>query len=68
MTPCAQCGLPSPDGARYCCYGCELCHQIRSEARDDHAHLVGVMSFTLVLSMIVMMLALFLYAEDVFDA
>ena len=68
MTSCAQCGLPAPEGARFCCYGCELCHQIQAEARDDHARLVGTMSFTLVLSMIVMMLSLFLYAEDVFDA
>jgi heavy metal translocating P-type ATPase len=67
VIPCAQCGLPAPEGAAFCCYGCELCHQIQTEARDDHASLVGTMSFTVVLSMIVMMLALFLYAEDVFD-
>jgi heavy metal translocating P-type ATPase len=68
MSTCAQCGLPVAQGDRYCCFGCELCHRIRAEAREDHAVLLGRMSFTLVLAMIVMMLALFLYAEDVFDA
>ena len=68
MSTCAQCGLPVAQGDRYCCFGCELCHRIRAEAREDHAILLGRLSFTLVLAMIVMMLALFLYAEDVFDA
>ncbi|MEJ7734312.1 MAG: HAD-IC family P-type ATPase [Polyangiaceae bacterium] len=51
---------------RFCCYGCELAARIQTEAREDHAGLLGTLSFTLVLSMIVMMLSLFLYAEDVF--
>jgi Cu2+-exporting ATPase len=63
---CAHCGLPS--GAKFCCYGCELASRIAAEARDDHARLHGTLTFSLVLAMIVMMLALFLYAEDVFDA
>src|SRR5262245_11844464 len=67
MAPCAHCGLPAPRGARFCCFGCELAARVRAEARDDHAQLYGTLAFTLVLSMIVMMLALFLYAEDVFD-
>ena len=65
---CVHCGLRAPAGQRFCCFGCELCHRIRMEALDDHAGLLGVLSFTLILAMIVMMLALFLYAEDVFDA
>jgi Cu2+-exporting ATPase len=68
MSTCAQCGLAVAQNALYCCFGCELCHRIRAEARDDHAALLGRLSFTIVLAMIVMMLALFLYAEDVFDA
>ena len=67
MTPCRHCGLPASEGNSFCCFGCELCHRIGVEARDDQARLLGRLSFTLVLSMIVMMLALFLYAEDVFD-
>ncbi len=65
---CSHCGLRAPAGQRFCCFGCELCYRIRAEGRDDHAGLLGRLSFTLVLAMIVMMLALFLYAEDVFDA
>ena len=63
---CAHCGLPS--GGTFCCYGCELASRIAAEARDDHARLHGTLTFSLVLAMVVMMLALFLYAEDVFDA
>jgi P-type E1-E2 ATPase len=66
LTNCAHCGLPAR--ARFCCYGCELASQIAAEARDDHAHLFDTFAFTLVLTMVVMMLSLFLYAEDVFDA
>jgi Cu2+-exporting ATPase len=66
LTPCAHCGLPGR--ARYCCFGCELAARIAAEARDDHSRLYGTFALTLVLSMIVMMLSLFLYAEDVFDA
>jgi len=65
---CEHCGLPSPRGARWCCYGCELCAQVAQQGREDHGRLYGVFAFSLVLSMIVMMLSLFLYAEDVFDA
>jgi heavy metal translocating P-type ATPase len=66
LKSCAHCGLPAH--ARFCCYGCELAHAITAEARDDHAQLYGTFAFTLVLAMVVMMLSLFLYAEDVFDA
>jgi Cu2+-exporting ATPase len=65
---CAHCGLPAPPGASFCCYGCELASRIAAEAHDDHARLHGTLTFSLVLAMVVMMLALFLYAEDVFDA
>src|SRR5262249_33486257 len=65
---CAHCGLPAPSGARWCCYGCELAARVQREAREDHATLLGTFTFLVVLAMVVMMLALFLYAEDVFDA
>jgi heavy metal translocating P-type ATPase len=66
LKPCAHCGLPAR--GRYCCFGCELAARIQADARDDHARLYGTFAFTLVLAMLVMMLSLFLYAEDVFDA
>ena len=44
-----------PDRARFCCYGCELAASVQAEAKDDHAAVRDI-SFTLVLSMIVMML------------
>ena len=66
LVNCAHCGLPS--SGTFCCYGCELASRIAAEARDDHARLHGTLTFSLVLAMVVMMLALFLYAEDVFDA
>jgi heavy metal translocating P-type ATPase len=65
---CAHCGLAVRAGDAYCCFGCELAAEIRREARDDHAPLLATLNFALVLSMLVMMLALFLYAEDVYGA
>ncbi len=67
-TGCAHCGLPTADGARWCCFGCELAARIQAEARDEHGRLFGTLCFSAILAMIVMMLSLFLYAEDVFDA
>jgi len=66
LAHCHHCGLPA--NAEFCCYGCELASRIAAEAREDHARLHGTLTFSLVLAMVVMMLALFLYAEDVFDA
>jgi Cu2+-exporting ATPase/Cu+-exporting ATPase len=65
---CAHCGLRTASGDLYCCFGCELASRIHREAKEDHARLFNTLTFALVLSMVVMMLALFLYAEDVYDA
>lgn len=65
---CAHCGLAAPRGAEYCCFGCELAAKIRQEGAHDHARLFATFNLSLVLSMVIMMLSLFLYAEDVFDA
>src|SRR5262249_15051149 len=63
-----HCGLPAVPGEAFCCFGCELAFEIRAEANDDHGRLFGTLNFALVLAMLIMMLSLFLYAEDVFGA
>lgn len=63
---CAHCGLPARSADRYCCYGCELAHEIAAEAEEDHARTRGTLTFALLLSMTVMMFSLFLYAEDIY--
>jgi Cu2+-exporting ATPase len=68
LTGCRHCGLPARIGEAFCCFGCEIAHGIAAEGRDDHASLHATLAFIAVLSMIVMMLSLFLYAEDVFHA
>lgn len=65
---CRHCGLTAPAGADYCCFGCELAAKIREDGEKDHARLYAAFNLSLVLSMVIMMLSLFLYAEDVFDA
>ncbi len=65
---CGHCGLPVAPGERYCCFGCELAFDIAREADQSQARLQGVLTLCLVLSMFVMMLSLFLYAEDVYGA
>ncbi len=50
----------------YCCYGCELAAQIAGEGEQRRSELYGLITFCLLLSMIVMMLSLFLFAEDVY--
>ncbi len=63
---CAHCGLPTTGS--YCCLGCELAHRIAREgARDEH-RTAAKLTVALLLSMSVMMLSLFLYAEDVYGA
>ncbi|MBK6683048.1 MAG: HAD-IC family P-type ATPase [Deltaproteobacteria bacterium] len=64
---CGHCGLPARSADRYCCYGCELAHEIAAEAEEDHARTRGTLTFSLLLSMTVMMFSLFLYAEDIYD-
>ncbi|HEX4803556.1 MAG TPA: heavy metal translocating P-type ATPase, partial [Myxococcaceae bacterium] len=53
---------------RFCCYGCELASELAREASQDESRLKGLLSFCFLLSMAVMMLSLFLYAEDVYGA
>lgn len=65
---CAHCGLPAAVGDRFCCYGCELASELAREAGAHQSQLKGTLSFCLLLSMAVMMLSLFLYAEDVYGA
>jgi heavy metal translocating P-type ATPase len=64
---CAHCGLPTAQGDRFCCYGCELAAELAREANQNESRLKGVLSFCLLLSMAVMMFSLFLYAEDVYE-
>ncbi|HEX2570770.1 MAG TPA: heavy metal translocating P-type ATPase [Polyangia bacterium] len=69
---CRHCGLASRSllggGSAYCCYGCELAAEIAAEAAQHKTRLKGVLTFGLLLSMLVMMLSLFLFAEDVYEA
>ena len=64
---CLHCGLDA-GAARYCCYGCELAHQLIQEGDDDRRGTAAVLTLSLLLAMIVMMMSLFLYAEDVYEA
>jgi heavy metal translocating P-type ATPase len=65
---CRHCGLSAASAGDYCCYGCELAAQIAAEGKQRQSELYGVITFSLLLSMIVMMLSLFLFAEDVYGA
>ncbi len=62
---CLHCGLAS-GGDAYCCYGCELAAAIAAEAADGHGRTRAALTVSLLLSMTVMMLSLFLFAEDVY--
>ncbi len=64
---CQHCGLATAAGGAYCCYGCELSACIAIEGKQRRTELHGVLTFSLLLSMMVMMLSLFLFAEDVYD-
>lgn len=63
---CLHCGLATRADASYCCYGCELAAQIAEEASRDHSRTRNTLTFGLLLTMSVMMLSLFLYAEDIY--
>ncbi len=58
---CAHCGLPARD--TYCCYGCELAFELSGERRGEK----GALFFSVLLTMVIMMLSLFLYAEDIYE-
>lgn len=66
-TSCRHCGLGAASTGGYCCYGCELAAQIAGEGEQRRSELYGLITFCLLLSMIVMMLSLFLFAEDVYQ-
>jgi heavy metal translocating P-type ATPase len=66
-TACRHCGLGAASTGGYCCYGCELAAQIAGEGEQRRSELYGLITFCLLLSMIVMMLSLFLFAEDVYQ-
>ncbi len=63
---CRHCGLPTPPKEVFCCYGCELAAQIAAEGAEEHGHLHARLLFSVLLTMSVMMLSLFLYAEDIY--
>jgi Cu2+-exporting ATPase len=65
-TTCRHCGLLSQ--GPYCCYGCELAAGIAAEAAHNQSRTKALLTLSLLLSMSVMMLSLFLYAEDVYGA
>lgn len=65
---CAHCGLAARPGDLYCCYGCELAAQIAREGAEEHGKTRAAMLVSLLLSMTVMMLSLFLFSEDVYGA
>lgn len=68
LTPaCGHCGLPS-GGAPFCCTGCALASELAREAGTGHAPWKARLTVSLLLGMTVMMLSLFLYAEDVYGA
>lgn len=64
---CAHCGLAARPGDLYCCYGCELAAQIAREGAEEHGKTKAALLVSLLLSMTVMMLSLFLFSEDVYD-
>ncbi|MBK8252641.1 MAG: cation-translocating P-type ATPase [Polyangiaceae bacterium] len=64
---CSHCGLAAREGDLYCCYGCELAAQIAKEGAEEHGKTKAALLVSLLLSMTVMMLSLFLFSEDVYD-
>ena len=64
---CDHCGLRTA-GGEFCCYGCELAARIAAEGAVQSTRLKSTLTFSLLLSMAVMMLSLFLFAEDVYGA
>lgn len=63
---CPHCGLAAAPSGGYCCYGCEIAAEIAAEGERNQLKLKGTLLFSLLLSMSVMMLSLFLFAEDVY--
>jgi heavy metal translocating P-type ATPase len=63
---CTHCGLGPAAVGGYCCYGCELAAAVSKEAGEKATKTGARLVFSLLLSMMVMMLSLFLFAEDVY--
>jgi P-type Cu2+ transporter len=63
---CRHCGLGAASNGAFCCYGCELASEIATEGANHQVRLKATLTFSLLLSMVVMMLSLFLFAEDVY--
>jgi heavy metal translocating P-type ATPase len=63
---CEHCGLTCRAGDAYCCYGCEIAAQIAKEGAEEHGKTKAALLVSLLLSMTVMMLSLFLFQEDVY--
>ena len=63
---CSHCGLTCRAGDLYCCYGCEIAAQIAKEGAEEHGKTKAALMVSLLLSMTVMMLSLFLFQEDVY--
>ncbi|MEQ9503995.1 MAG: HAD-IC family P-type ATPase [Deltaproteobacteria bacterium] len=66
IAACRHCGFAAPDGEDFCCYGCEVAARLAEEASVDSSRTKSALTMSVLLSMAVMMLALFLYAEDVY--
>ncbi len=64
---CEHCGLTCRTGDQYCCYGCEIAAQIAKEGAEEHGNTKAALLVSLLLSMTVMMLSLFLFQEDVYS-
>lgn len=61
---CRHCGLPSH--YNFCCIGCELLWQFNTADKTQQERLENSLTLSLILSMIVMMGSLFLYAHDIY--
>ncbi len=64
---CGHCGLAAPAGDAFCCYGCELAHALTRGDDDRRQRTLGALTLSLLLAMVVMMMSLFLYAEDIYE-
>lgn len=63
---CSHCGLPCAGADDYCCYGCEIAAELAREAARSESRTRSALTLSALLFMSVMMLSLFLYAEDVY--
>ena len=64
---CRHCGLPCGGADPFCCFGCEIAAEIGRDADAQHTHTRAALTFSVLLFMSLMMVSLFLYAEDVYE-